>query len=173
MRIIWYVEKARINRWIPLSSYTFVDKHDPHRWFLFSSSNLIPPHDHSFPFSKTFPMSYLHIQIPTHDFHNKHSWSTYCTLRTMLSPMNTMGPKCPQNLPSWSLKSRFPMAISNVTSSRRPSIVPFLILHAHICIIFYFIWQLCTYLISPIHLEEAKAFIHFWTPKAPHLIPCL
>lgn len=75
-----------------------------------------------------------------------------------------MGHKSPQNLPSQSLKSEFPMAISNVTSSR-PSTVTFLILHPHIYIIFYFIQQLYIHLISSVHLEEAEARIHFFNPQ--------
>lgn len=49
-----------------------------------------PQIDHALLLSKTFLMSYLHVQIPNHHFHNKYLWSTYYGLRTMLSMEHTM-----------------------------------------------------------------------------------
>lgn len=65
-------------------------------------------HDHALLFSKTFLMSYLHVQIPNHHFHNKYLGSPSRGLRSVISTEHTKVSKKIQTLPSWNLKSRLP-----------------------------------------------------------------
>ena len=129
--------------------------------FLYHSISI---HDHALLLRKTFSVSYLQVQIPSHQFKNKYLWSTYYRLRTMLSTVPTMVPRDSQ-----SLKSKFPSLFQRPLPLEGLPWFHFLfymltVLSTHTILsvhtIFYFVWKYIhrksTFFSSLVHHKKLK-----------------